>query len=73
MNTPHENLANAIVLCAVQDYRKALRILSRFPFRREAMKEKNNILEFFRSGWFHALTSIDPEYLIRRLDGEVAA
>jgi hypothetical protein len=73
MNTPYENLAKAIVLCAVQDYRKTLRILSRFPSRREALKEKNSILEFFRSGWFHALTSIDPEFLIRKLDGEVAA
>ena len=73
MNTPYENLANAIILCAVQDYRKTLRILSRFPFRREAIKEKNSILKFFRSGWFHTLTSIDPEYLIRNLDGEAAA
>ena len=41
MNTPYENLANAIVLSAVQDYRKALRILSRFPERRDALKEKH--------------------------------
>lgn len=31
MNTPYENLANAIVLCAVQDYRKALLFLKRHP------------------------------------------
>jgi hypothetical protein len=73
MNTPYENLANAIVLCAVQDYRKTLRILSRFPNRREAIEEKNRILQFFRSEWFHPLTSIDPEFLIRKLDGEAAA
>lgn len=73
MNTPYENLANAIVLSAVQDYRKALRILSRFPDRRDALKEKDSILQFFRSEWFYALTNIDPEFLIRKLDKEVAA
>ena len=73
MNTPYENLANAIVLSAVQDYRKALRILSRFPERRDAQKEKDSILQFFRSEWFYALTSIDPEFLIRKLDKEVTA
>ena len=73
MNTPCENLANAIVLCAVQDYRKTLRILTRFPDRREVNKEKSSILQFFRSGWYRTLTSIDPELLIRKLDEEAAA
>lgn len=73
MNTPCENLASAIVLCAVQDYRKTLRILTRFPDRREVSKEKSSILEFFRSGWYRTLTSIDPELLIRKLDEEAVA
>lgn len=73
MNTPYENLANAIVLSAVQDYRKVLRILSRFPYQRDALDEKNSVLRFFRSGWFRTLTSIDPEFLIRKLDEEVVA
>jgi len=73
MNTPCENLASAIVLCAVQDYRKTLRTLARFPDRREVSKEKSSILEFFRSGWYRTLTSIDPELLIRKLDEEAVA
>ena len=73
MNTPCENLASAIVLCAVQDYRRTLRTLARFPDRREVSKEKSSILEFFRSGWYRTLTSIDPEFLIRKLDEEAAA
>ena len=73
MNTPCENLASAIVLCAVQDYRKTLRTLARFPDRREVSKEKSSILEFVRSGWYRTLTSIDPELLIRKLDEEAAA
>ena len=73
MNTPCENLASAIVLCAVQDYRKTLRTLARFPDRREVNKEKSSILQFFRSGWYRTLTSIDPEFLIRKLDEEAAA
>ncbi len=73
MNTPCENLASAIVLCAVQDYRKTLHTLARFPDRREVNKEKSSILQFFRSGWYRTLTSIDPEFLIRKLDEEAAA
>ena len=73
MNRSYENLANAIVFCAVQDYRKTLRILTRFPSRREVIRERNSIIEFFRSGWYRSLTSIDPEFLIRKLDEEAAA
>ena len=73
MNTPCENLASAIVLCAVQDYRKTLHTLARFPDRREVNKEKSSILGFFRSGWYRTLTSIDPEFLIRKLDEEAVA
>lgn len=32
---------------------------------------KEECLRFFRSGWFKALTEIDPEYLIKKLDEEV--
>lgn len=73
MNDPYENLASAIVLSAVQDYRQALRILSHFPYQRDASNEKGSVLRFFHSGWFRTLTSIDPEFLIRELDKEVAA
>jgi hypothetical protein len=73
MNTPYENLANAIILRAVEDYRKALRVLSEHPYHRDALREKRSILRFFHSDWFCVLTNLAPELLIKRLDKEVAA
>ena len=73
MNSNYENLANAIVLQAVNDYRKALRTLSLNPHNRSAQYERRSIEQFFRSGWFGVLTRLDPELLIRKLKAEVAA
>ena len=66
---PYINLANAIVLQAVEDYRKALN----YPNNRTAMYECRSIERFFLSGWFSVLTNIDPEVLITKLKAEVAA
>ena len=59
MDTPYENLANAIVLQAVKDYRL-----------HDDEQELASIERFFRSGWFNTLTSIDPEMLIAKLRKE---
>ena len=59
MDTPYENLANAIILQAVKDYRL-----------HDDEKELASIERFFRSGWFNTLTSIDPEMLIAKLRKE---
>ncbi len=72
MNTPYENLANAIILQAVKDYRNDLKRLAKHPFNSAALAEKREIERFFHSVWFAVLTSIDPELLIRRLCEEVA-
>ena len=68
---PYEQLANAIVLAAVRDYRDANRKLSRGRKNQAALETKEECLRFFRYGWFKALTEIDPEYLIKKLDEEV--
>jgi hypothetical protein len=59
MDTPYENLANAIVLQAVKDYRL-----------HDDEQQLASIERFFRSGWFNTLTSIDPETLIAKLRKE---
>ena len=56
---PYENLANAIVLQAVKDYRLT-----------DDEAELAEIERFFRSDWFGVLTDVDPEYLIRKLRKE---
>jgi len=73
MDNNYENLANAIILQAAKDYRKALRTLSLNPHNRSAQYECRTIESFFRSGWFGLLTSIDPEMLIAKLKAEVMA
>lgn len=70
-DTPFTRLANAIILQAVKDYRKALKQLRRNPRNKDARIEKEDCERFFRSGYFGVLSEVDPEYLIRRLNEEV--
>lgn len=56
---PYEELANAIVLQAVKDYRL-----------HDDEQELASLERFFRSGWFSTLTSINPEMLISKLRKE---
>lgn len=56
-------LADAIIVQAAKDYRKALRDDARGMCR--------EIERFFRSEWFRLLTVINPEMLIRKLREEV--
>ena len=68
---PYERLANAIILQAVTDYRTALKKIRKNPGNREAIDEALRIERFFRSCWYSQLTSVDGEYLIRRLREEI--
>ena len=54
-----ELLANAIILQAVKDYKHAYSPQCRAEIKR-----------FFRSEWFCALTRLDGEMLITRLENE---
>ena len=65
-NDPHEELANAIILRAVEDYRDLW-------FRDESDNTKRSIIKFFHSRWFSILTKIDPKWLIEKLEEEAYA
>ena len=67
---PYENLANAIVAQAARDYLAALK---KNPGNRTAMDDAMRLEKFFHSGWYGVLTSVDPDYLIRKLREKVAA
>lgn len=56
---PYEELANAIVLQAVKDYRL-----------HDNEQQLARIERFFLSGWFGVLTNINPEVLIAKLRKE---
>ena len=68
---PYERLANAIILQAVTDYRSVLKKIRRNPKNKDSVDEALRIERFFRSAWYSQLTSVDGEYLIRRLRDEV--
>ena len=71
---PYENLANAIIIQACKDFRRAYkRYLRRY---RSSDKPDTELLElesFFRSDWYKALTSVDGEYIMARIRKEVTA
>ena len=67
-----ENLANAIILQAVKDYRKLEHRASIHPQDTKTQYAKNRIEEFFLSEWFSALTKINGNELLNRLGKEVA-
>ena len=68
---PYERLANAVILQAVTDYRVALKKIKTYPINKDARSEALSIERFFRSGWYSMLTSVDGEYMIRKLQGEI--
>ncbi len=68
--TPYENLANGIVLRAVDDYRDALRDLRVNPSYPDALRTVSEVERFFRSGWFSVLTSVDGLVLLEKLQKE---
>ena len=70
MTDPWENLANAIILQAVKDYREARRKLKKRPKNEDAKLMISDCEAFFRSDWFKALTELDDEMLLRKLQEE---
>ena len=70
MTDPWENLANAVILQAVKDYREARKKLRKRPKNEDAKLMISDCEAFFRSEWFKALTNIDGEMLLEKLREE---
>ena len=58
----YEDLANAIIIQAVKDYRGT-----------QSPQVRNEIKCFFKSEWFSMLTKVDGDMLIKKLEREVKA
>lgn len=69
---PYQRLANAIVVQAVKDWRYAVRKLKTNPTAWSAKHLKKHTEEFFLSGWFSDLTSVNGAYLLAELRKEGA-
>ena len=60
----YENLANAIIVKAVKDYKVELRKLLVNPKNREAMGKAMDLERFFYSPWYDTLTNVRPDTLL---------
>ncbi len=70
MINPYENLVNAIVMQAVKDYRGARRSLRRHPKNAGAQSVLKDCERFFLSGWFEAITNVNGEAVLKKLQQE---
>lgn len=70
MNDPYENLARAVILQAVRDYRMARKKVKYHPKNKEAKLMIEDCERFFRSDWFGILTSVDGQMLMKKLQEE---
>lgn len=67
----YENLANAIILSAVGDYKRALVRLKRHPGNKTVKDDAERLERFFYSEWYEILTNLDPGYLIRKMKEKI--
>lgn len=71
MDDNYQDLANAIIILATKDYRRALKRLMKFANSDSAKYEIMQLEAFFRSDYYKLLTSLDGEMLIEKLKQEV--
>jgi hypothetical protein len=67
-----EDLANAVILQAVEDYRQARRRVKKHPDQKAARGMLRETKRFIRSRWFAQLTDISGEQLMEKLKKEAA-
>ncbi len=68
---PYKELANAVILQAIEDYRQWTKEYSGGHDDRKLRKKLVELKEFFRSEWFSLLTELDGEQLLARLKSEL--
>ena len=67
-----EDFANAIILQAVEDYRRARRRIRLFPDKRqEILARMREVENFIGSWWYYQLTDVDGATLMAELKQEV--
>ena len=64
---PYENLANAVVIKAAKDHRRAVSALRRNNNSERAKYMLNETERFFLSDWFTVLTDLDGDVLMTKI------
>lgn len=71
----YKELAHAIILRAVKDFRKYTRTIKKLgvdnPKAKRLIKECKKIVKFIKSNWFKVLTDVDANILLTELYKEV--
>lgn len=70
MKERYEALANAIILQAVKDYRKAYKCYRRNPKNRTAREEIAVLVRFFTGNWYKTLTDVDGVWLVENMNAK---
>ncbi len=70
MTEEFENLANAVILQAVKDWRWAVKVLKKRSRYLPAREMREDCEKFFRSEWFGQLTGIDGSFILQKLKQE---
>lgn len=65
-----ENLANAIIVQAVDDYLAAHRVLKDDPDNLQAKATKRDVLSFLKSDWYETLTNVDASVIVGHLENK---
>ena len=60
----YQNLANAIIILTVKDYKIALARYKKFPNDKDNIREVDELEKFFLSDWFQLLSDLDGEQLM---------
>lgn len=72
----YQDVANAIVARAAEDYREVVRQLHQPGLpdiqRESLLEEKKELLKFLSNNneWYQTLTNVNPEYIVERIDME---
>lgn len=65
-----EDLANAIVVQAVDDYLAAFKALQSDPDNFRAKRMQKEVLAFLKSEWYQTLTNVNPRVIIQHLENK---
>ena len=64
----YQQLADAIVIRAVQDYSNALRCRNKWHYKKPFETQVVELRKFFTSNWFYDLTGTTGECIMERLE-----
>jgi hypothetical protein len=68
---PYEQLANEIVIMAVDEYKSCLKALKKDPDNKLLRNFRIKTEQFFYSEWFNNLTNVNPTYLIKKIKEQI--